>query len=147
MTIDNTKFAEAVLALCPAVYSPDRFPMIEHDVAGDCLEVFQSDEPHYGERIDERVTVYIGQESGEIVGALVKGLRTWIARILTEYPGFQLDVNDEDRAVLGILFHLRQLKETDPQLQIRYKSLSKVANGWRVNLANCDIQTLQNSKS
>ena len=142
-TIDNTEFERFVLDQCPESYDDSRFPLIDHDEAGDCVEVFQTDEPHYGERIDERLTIYVGQESGDIVGVLVKGLRTWVARILTEYPGFELDINDNERNVLGILFHLRQLKELDPKLRMTYKNLSKVASSWRVKVGNVQTNAQQ----
>ncbi len=95
MKFDNSSFVDTILADLNHRQSA-KFPMVFCDESGDCVEIFQSDEPYNAERIDGRVTVFRGIDSKSIVGAQVKGLQTWISRILTEFPGLQIDIVDED---------------------------------------------------
>ena len=46
-----------------AVYDPD----------GDCIEFIAKPDPFYAERVDDLLTVYYSQESGEEVGSLIEG--------------------------------------------------------------------------
>lgn len=138
--IDNSDFEACVLKEAPASYDPRRFPIIYQDENGDCIEVYASDEPFFGERIDGRVTIYRGQESGDVVGVMVKGVKTWLSRILNEYPGFRLEIDDSGNGIcLGVLFYFQQLKETDPKLQMQYKKLRSVGATWRIQTGNLPI--------
>jgi hypothetical protein len=75
----STNFLDEILAFEPVQRPANRFPLTHIDHDGDCLEVILTSEPYNGERIDGRVTIYRGIETGDVVGLMVKGLSTWIA--------------------------------------------------------------------
>lgn len=51
-------------------FDPDRKfePFACRNIDGDAIEFFVSNESYYGKYIDDRLTVYIGCDSGEVVG-------------------------------------------------------------------------------
>lgn len=112
-----------------------KFPMLHEDEEADCFEVFLTDEPYYGERVDGRVTIYRGQESGELVGILLKGANGWVTRILNEFDQLQCGVVDGGIR-LGLLFTIEQAKEqakeSDSPLVMTYNTIAK--NTWLVSL-------------
>lgn len=120
-------FAELVLGKVE-VGKPFR-PHAYYDADGDCIEFLASDEPFYGERIDSLVTVYYGEESREIVGSLIKGVRRFIGETMKKVPGFRIDVQD-GRVRLEHIFtaQLWHSKEAMPEpIAIAYKKLRDVA--------------------
>ena len=46
------------------------------------------------ERIDSLVTVYIGRESNEVVGSLIKGVSSYIKGVVDRFPGFKIEIED-----------------------------------------------------
>ncbi|MFC1634134.1 hypothetical protein ACFL5Z_04780 [Planctomycetota bacterium] len=63
-----------------AMYDPD----------GDCIEfIFESDN-FRAERIDDLVTVYYSESTGEIIGSLIKG----VSQFLTKHPNFGVLIGD-----------------------------------------------------
>ena len=84
----NDAFAESLLARVPA--SEPQLPFVEVDAAGDCIEVLLSSDSYYAERLDSRVTVYMSRDSGDLVGALVKGVR----KIVECMPGLRIEITD-----------------------------------------------------
>lgn len=69
---DATDFAGAVLGRVPDVPAP--FPQVSYDPDGDCIEVLLSGESYYARWLGGPLTVYLSQETGEIVGILVEGM-------------------------------------------------------------------------
>ncbi len=69
----NEEFAKRMVLLArPA----EQFrPTATYDPDGDCVEFIAKPDPFYAERIDDLVTVYYSQETGELIGALLN--RTW----------------------------------------------------------------------
>lgn len=63
-------------------------PMAVYDRDGDCIEFLFSNESYYAQRFDSLVTVFYGRESGEIVGSLIKGVKTLIKDVLKHTPAF-----------------------------------------------------------
>ena len=55
-------------------------PIVTYDRDGDCIEFFISNNPFYAKRMDSLVTVYYSQETGEIVGSLIKGVSRYIKK-------------------------------------------------------------------
>jgi hypothetical protein len=94
-------FAEEVLARVPA--QPPVFPQVNYDPDGDCIEFLVSDESFYAKRIDALTTIYYGQESNGVVGALITGVRKFLAQVVTRSPGFRVDIQD-GRVRLEYLF-------------------------------------------
>ena len=90
--VSNEQFAQEVLSLAKAA-EPFR-PSAVYDPDGDCIEFLVKPDPFYAERIDELVTVYYSQETGEIVGSLIKGVSRLCREILQRMPGFCIEVQD-----------------------------------------------------
>ncbi len=129
----GTEFFDELLTSASSEYPDNRFPMFHLDENGDCLEVVLSAEAYNGERVDSRVTIYRGIDSNKMVGVLVKGLTTWVARILTNFPGLSLDLQDQE-VKLELLFRMEQYQSKDPELQLQYKNLRDAAGDWNFTL-------------
>ncbi len=63
-------------------------PMAYYNPDGDCLEFLISNEPHFAKRIDGWVTVYYSEESGNMIGGFIKGVRH---NLLRKFPGLRID--------------------------------------------------------
>src|SRR5260370_30571566 len=92
MTTTNAEFAKRMLLLArPA----EQFePTATYDPDGDCIEFLAKPDPFYAERVDDLVTVYYSQESNEVVGSLLKGVRNFCERIFQTMPGFKIHIKD-----------------------------------------------------
>jgi hypothetical protein len=88
----NDAFAQRLMARVPTEpwSGPKVFP--NHD--GDCIEVLLSNDNYRAERLDSLVTVYVNRENGELVGALVKGVRSFIRKMVERIPGFKIEIMD-----------------------------------------------------
>ncbi len=105
-------------------------PQVHYDRDGDCIEFLTSDDPFYGERIDSLVTVYYSEETKQIVGSLIKGVKHFIQDIIKKVPGFRIEVED-GRIRLEHIFTAR-LWYVDPQKEcpgivLTYRKLRDVA--------------------
>lgn len=103
-------------------------PAAHYDPDGDCIEVFFTDEPFVGERLDQWVTVYRQRGSREIAGSLIKGVRKLLAR----YPGFNIDVYDQ-KVRLSHVLRAPAWSEGDPVKQRTYKILIEKAEESDIN--------------
>lgn len=88
----NDVFAQALMARVRT--EPWSGPKVFHNHDGDCIEVLLSNDNYYAERLDSLVTVYVNRENGELVGALVKGVRSFIKRMVARIPGFIIEIVD-----------------------------------------------------
>src|ERR1700730_7847277 len=73
MTVaSNAEFAKRMMLLArPA----EQFrPTATYDADGDCIALLVKPDPFYAERVDDLVTVYYSQETGEVIGSLLKGV-------------------------------------------------------------------------
>lgn len=93
MTVtSNAELAKRMLLLArpaeqfraTATYDPD----------GDCIEFLAKPDAFYAERVDDLVTVYFSQETGEIVGSLIKGVSRFCSDFSKKNPGFRIVVED-----------------------------------------------------
>jgi hypothetical protein len=123
----NPDFAERMMQLtasagpfeAAATYDPD----------GDCIEFLAKPDLFYAERVDDLVTVYYSQETGEIVGSLIKSASKFCQRLLERFPGFRIEIID-GRVKLEHLF-LARLWSAPPEqeeiITLTYRKLIKVA--------------------
>jgi hypothetical protein len=88
----NSDFAKRMMLLArPA----EAFkPTATYDPDGDCIEFLARPEPFYAERIDDLVTVYYSQETGEVIGSLIKGVSKFCREMLEKMPGFRFEIHD-----------------------------------------------------
>src|SRR5438132_6846450 len=93
MTVtSNAEFAKRLMLLArPA----EQFrPTATYDVDGDCIEFLAKPDPFYAERVDDLVTVYYSQETGEVIGSLLKGVSSFCKQLLERMPGFKIEIYD-----------------------------------------------------
>lgn len=103
-------------------------PQAYYDPDGDCIEFIAKPDPFYGERIDDLVTVYYSQDSGEIIGSLIKGVSVFLKKLSKQLPGFRISI--EDHGVrLEHIFQARVWVSTEPEKLpiIQYRKLEELA--------------------
>ncbi len=127
MITPNAEFAKRMMLLArPA----EQFrPAATYDPDGDCIEFLAKPDPFYAERVDELVTVYYSQETGEVIGSLLKGVSAFCKEMLQKMPGFQIEINN-GRVRLVHLFRARLWSSAkDPQdiATLTYRKLMNVA--------------------
>jgi hypothetical protein len=127
MTTTNAEFAKRMMLLARPV---EQFrPTATYDPDGDCIEFLAKADPFYAERVDDLVTVYYSQETGEVIGSLLKGVSTFCKQMLEQMPGFQIEINN-GRVRLVHLFRARLWSSAkDPQdlATLTYRKLINVA--------------------
>jgi hypothetical protein len=125
--ISNAEFAKRMMLLAKpaeqfrptAIYEPD----------GDCIEFLAKPDPFAGERIDDLVTVYYSQETGEIIGALFEGVSRFCSAFSQRNPGFRI-VIDNGRVRLEHLFLARLWSSSQDRKAVAtlaYQKLIEVA--------------------
>jgi hypothetical protein len=93
---------------------------------GDHVTFYVRDDLAFAERVDDLLTVYISEESKELVGCKIKGVR----RILETLGHFCVMVEDES-VRLGLLFLAgAYVTKSDDE---RYRQLSQLAADARLN--------------
>jgi hypothetical protein len=104
-------------------------PTATYDPDGDCIEFLAKPEPFYAERVDDLVTVYYGQESGEVVGSLVKGVARFCQEFSKKNPGFRIVIKDGPVHLEHLfLAHLWSTQQDPQAIQtLIYRKLIEVA--------------------
>ncbi len=69
-------------------------PTAIYDSDGDCIEFLAKPEPFFAERVDDLVTIYYSQETGELVGSLIKGVSKFCSDMTAQMPGFKIEIED-----------------------------------------------------
>jgi hypothetical protein len=84
----NEEFAKRMMLLAKPA---EQFrPTATYDPDGDCIEFLAKSDPFYAERVENLVTVYYSQETGEIVGSLIKGVSRFCQQFSKKNPGFRI---------------------------------------------------------
>jgi hypothetical protein len=104
-------------------------PSASYDPEGDCIEFIVGPDSFYGERIDTLVTVYHSQETHEIVGSLIKGVRKFLQQVLEHSPGFRIEIRDGWIKLTHLFTAKLWTEEMDPHALpgIRYQKLRQKA--------------------
>lgn len=88
--LTNEEFAAKVLDL---VNLEKEFrPTAYYDADGDCIEFLARPDNFHAERVDELVTVYLSEETGEVIGSLLKGVTPFCKKLLQTLPGFKIEI-------------------------------------------------------
>lgn len=90
---DGTQFDAFVTTLMSEPRPEISYPVSHYDEEGNCLEILFSGDNYQARRIDNLVTIYVHPESGEIIGASLKSIRTFIDRLTNEIPGAKIDLS------------------------------------------------------
>src|SRR5438876_9335053 len=112
-------------------------PTAYYDPDGDCIEFLAKPDPFYEERVDDLVTVYYSQKTGEVIGSLIKGVSSLTKRLRQELPGFLITIED-GRIRLEHLFLARmwlQKGESQTIESLTYKKLAEIAERTSVDLS------------
>ena len=90
--VSTSEFAEKMMLLArPA----EQFkPTAIYDPDGDCIEFLAKPDSFYAERVDDLVTVYYSQETNEVTGSLIKGVRGFCEKIYQTMPGLKIEIRD-----------------------------------------------------
>ena len=125
--MSNDEFGDYMLRLAenPAPFKPSA----SYDIDGDCIEFIASPEVYRAQRLDDLVTVYYGQETGEIVGSLIKGVIGFRRQMQGKMPGFVIEI--EDGPVKLVHIFLAKLWTTTPDagkyVAVTYRKLIEIA--------------------
>lgn len=134
----NDDFGRSLLQKASA--APEFEPSAYYNEDGDCIEVLLSDESYYSERVDDLLTVYRGQESKEIVGSLIKSVRSFVQDFSKTSPGFLIEVVDGD-VRLAHLFTAGIWKGCDEVGFLSYQKLRDTADEKNLTVTIPEIST------
>jgi hypothetical protein len=125
--VSNADFASRVLGL--AQNAPPFRPTAHYDPDGDCIEFLAAPDPFYGERVDDLLTVYYSQESRQIIGSLIKGVRG----LLKRHPGLNIEIQDGRVRLVHLLRASFWNKDQPQPVEVRtYRKLIEVAEAANV---------------
>jgi hypothetical protein len=104
-------------------------PTASYDPDGDCIEFLAKPDPFFAERIDELVTVYYSQDTGEVIGSLIKGVSKFCREVLERAPGFRVSIEDGPVHLEHLFLAWLWMKRSDPQdlVTLAYRRLIDVA--------------------
>lgn len=128
MTVtSNADFAKLMML---HARSAEQFrPTATYDPEGDCIEFLSKSDPFFGERVDELVTVYYSQETGEVIGSLIKGVAKFCSEFSRKNPGFSIIIQDGpirlEHLFLARMWSSTQMPRAIPTLT--YQKLIEVA--------------------
>ena len=128
MTVtSNAEFAKRMMLMArPAAHFE---PVATYDSDGDCIEFLAKPDPFYAERIDDLVTVYISQETGELIGSVLKGVSKFCTEIMERMPGFKIEIHDGPFRLVHIFRARLWSQQHDPHdlITLTYQKLIDVA--------------------
>lgn len=126
-TTSNSEFEKRMLLLArPAEHFK---PSAAYDPDGDCIEFLAKPDSFFAERVDDLVTVYYSQETGEVIGSLIKGVSQFCKDVLERAPGFRITVEDGPIRLEHIFLARMWTCQTDPQdmATLTYRKLIQIA--------------------
>src|ERR1700679_1605698 len=86
MAIDETELKHLLRENAP---SGEFRPCAFYDSEADALTVYFSNEPEHGKRLNSRVTIYLSDETEELVGCRIKGVRM----VLDDIGSFDVSIS------------------------------------------------------
>ena len=114
-------FGDPVESFRPfAFYNPD----------GDCVEFFAKDEKYYGERVDDYVTVYRATDTDEIIGSVIKNIRSLCNELAsTQSPQIEIVIEDDRMCIQHLFFSMWKNLVSSPST---YQRLTELAVNSRI---------------
>jgi hypothetical protein len=126
-TTSNEEFAKRMLLLArPAEHFK---PGATYDPDGDCIEFLAKPDAFFAERVDDLVTVYYSQETGEVIGSLIKGVSKFCRDVFEKVPGFKIAIEDGRVRLEHIFLARLWTSHLSPQdlATLTYRKLIEVA--------------------
>lgn len=133
--MSNTSEQDFAKRMMLMASSKDDFkPSAFFDPDGDCIEFLASSDPFRAERVDDLVTVYYSQETGEVIGSLIKGVSTFCTKMLKSLPGFKIEIEHGAVRLEHIFLARLWTQDLDPDdlKTLTYQKLANVAASTRV---------------
>src|SRR5712691_10044185 len=126
-TMRNEEFAKRMMLM--AKPASEFKPTAYYDADGDCIEFLAKPDPFFEERIDDLVTVYYSQKTGEVIGSLIKGVSKLTKRLAQKLPGFLYTIEDWRIRMEHLFLAGMWLQESEPQAidVLAYKKLAEIA--------------------
>ena len=109
-------------------------PIATYDPDGDCIEFIAKPDAFYAERIDDLVTVYYSQETNQVIGSLVKGVKKFCESLSSRLPGFRILIQDNP-VLLSHIFLARMWstdRAPDELPTLAYKKLVAISDNVEV---------------
>jgi hypothetical protein len=103
-------------------------PVPHYFPAGDYVTFYVRDEQCHAEQVDDLLTVFLANDTGEMVGCKVKGVK----RLLSEMGSFGVTVQN-DNVFLELFFLLGRSAARDSVQRRRYDQVIPLAKGRSVN--------------
>ena len=135
--VTNEEFAKRMMLL--ARPAEEFRPTATYDPDGDCIEFLTRPDLFYGERVDDLVTVYYSQETGEVIGSLLKSVSRFCKAMLDKMPGFKIEIHDGRVKLVHIFLARLWSSERDPQglATLTYRKLIEVAERAELEAEMC----------
>lgn len=136
MTImSNDEFAKRMMLL--AKPASEFKPTAYYDSDGDCIEFLAKPDPFREERVDDLVTVYYSQKTGEVIGSLVKGVSKLAQRLKQKLPGFIITIEDGRIRLEHLFLAGMWMQKSEPQAidVLAYKKLAEIAERTSVDVS------------
>jgi hypothetical protein len=133
-TLTNEEFAARVLELAKPT---EQFrPTAYYDRDGDCIEFLARPDNFHAERVDKLVTVYISEQTGEIIGSLLKGVDQLCSSLSERLPGFKIEIQHGKVKLVHIFLAKLWASEVkmDDLATVIYQKLIDVAEQTRVEV-------------
>lgn len=125
--IANREFAKRMMLLAQPA---EQFkPTATYDPDGDCIEFLAKPDAFCAERVDDLVTVYYSQETGEVTGSLIKDVSAFCREMFQRIPGFRIEIQ-AGRVNLQHIFLARLWTERfapDDLATLTYRKLIEVS--------------------
>jgi hypothetical protein len=121
-------------------FSKETFnPFAQYHAGSDSLFIQFTPGTGLRERVDGRLTIQKDIDSGEIIGAQIKGFRA-LCSTIAEQPGFKVWTSLNNTINVGYLLMLQVLKGgIEGVAAIHYVNLSKRATELEVEPALCEV--------
>jgi hypothetical protein len=136
-SIANSEFAKRMMLLAQPA---EQFkPTATYDPDGDCIEFLAKPDSFCAERVDDLVTVYYSQETGEVTGSLIKGVSGFCRDMFQRIPGFRIEIQ-AGRVNLQHIFLARLWTERfapDDLATLTYRKLIEVSGETQVEGELC----------
>jgi len=131
----NDEFAKRMMLL--AKPASEFKPAAYYDPDGDCIEFLAKPDPFHEERIDDLVTVYYSQRTGEVIGSLIKGVSKLKKRLEQQLPGFMITIEDGRIRLEHLFLAGMWLQKSEPQAMevLAYKKLAEIAERTSVDVS------------
>lgn len=125
--LTNDEFAAKIaeLARAPEQFSPTAY----YDPDGDGIEFLARPDNFYAQRVDDLVTVYYSEETGAVIGSLLKGVTPLCKGLLNRLPGFKIEIEHGKVKLVHIFLAKLWASEVAPNdlATLTYQKLIDVA--------------------